>query len=48
MNSIIRKSKDLRKAFENYLKENINVVAYVDNDVSAAKGAYYIYKKTNN
>lgn len=45
---VIRKSKDLRKAFENYLKENINVVAYVDNDVSAAKGAYYIYKKTNN
>ncbi|MEG1003715.1 N-acetylglucosamine kinase [Clostridium sp.] len=40
----IRKSVILREAFESYLNGNINVVEYVDNDVSAAKGAYYIYK----
>ncbi|MGL4570255.1 MAG: N-acetylglucosamine kinase [Clostridium sp.] len=40
----IRKSVILRDAFESYLNGNINVVEYVDNDVSAAKGAYYIYK----
>lgn len=45
---VIRKSKYLREAFENYLNSNINVVDYVDSDVSAAKGAYYIYKKTHN
>lgn len=45
---VIRKSKIVREVFENYLKENINVVSYVDSEVSAAKGAYYIYKKENN
>lgn len=45
---VIKKSKYLREAFEDYLNKNIDVVAFVDNDVSAAKGAYYIYKRTNN
>ena len=45
---VIRKSKYVRESFENYLNENINVVAFVDDEVSAAKGAYYIYIKTNN
>ncbi|MGL4773065.1 MAG: N-acetylglucosamine kinase [Clostridium sp.] len=45
--SVIRKSHILREAFENYLKERINVVEFVDDEVSPAKGAYYIYKKEN-
>lgn len=45
---VIRKSKYFRNAFEEYLKSNINVDAFIDDDVSAAKGAYYIYKKENN
>lgn len=45
---VIRKSKVVREVFENYLSENINVVSYVDTEVSAAVGAYYIYKKENN
>ena len=44
---VIRKSKIVREVFENYLAENINVISYVDAEVSAAKGAYYIYKKVN-
>lgn len=45
---VIRKSKVVREVFEEYLNKNINVVAYVDEEVSAAKGAYYIYTKENN
>lgn len=45
---VIRKSKYLREAFESYLNEKVNVVAFVDDDVSAARGAYYIYKRSNN
>ena len=45
---VIRKSKFVRGAFESYLKENIEVVDFVENDVSAAKGAYYLYKKEQN
>ena len=42
----IKKSKILRDAFEEYLNKNINVVEFVDEDVSAAKGAYYIYNNS--
>lgn len=45
---VIRKSKVFRDAFEGYLRSNIKVDAFVDDDVSAAKGAYYIYVKENN
>lgn len=41
---VIRKSKIVRETFEKYLNENINVIEFVDDDVSASKGAYYIYK----
>lgn len=44
---VIRKSKFVRELFEECLAENINVVEYVDEEVSAAKGAYYIFKKQN-
>ncbi|MGL4849183.1 MAG: N-acetylglucosamine kinase [Clostridium sp.] len=44
---VIRKSKILRTAFENYLNENIKVKSFVDDSVSPAIGAYYIYKKEN-
>lgn len=44
----IRRSKILREAFENYLNEKIDVIKFVDDDnVSAAKGAYYIHMKNN-
>lgn len=45
---VIRKSKFLRQAFEEYLNNNVKVESFVDDDVSAAKGAYYIYNKENN
>ena len=44
---VIRKSKVFRETFENYLNSNINVVNFVDDKVSPAKGAYYIYLKNN-
>jgi len=40
---VIRKSKYVREAFQKYLYENINVVEFVEDDISPAKGAYYIY-----
>lgn len=43
---VVRKSKIFRAAFEKALNENINVISFIDDDVSAAKGAYYMYKKT--
>lgn len=45
---VIRKSAVFRQAFENYLNEKINVVSFIDDKVSPAKGAYYIYLKKNN
>ncbi|MGL5821183.1 MAG: N-acetylglucosamine kinase [Sarcina sp.] len=42
---VIRRSKVVRETFESYLNENINVISFVESKVSAAKGAYYIYKK---
>jgi len=42
--SIIRKSKIVRKAFEEYLKENIVVESIVDEEISPTMGAYYINK----
>lgn len=44
---VIRKSKIFRDKFEGYLNENIKVTSFVDEEVSAAKGAYYIYKREN-
>ncbi|MEG0297159.1 MAG: BadF/BadG/BcrA/BcrD ATPase family protein [Clostridium sp.] len=44
---VIRKSKVFRSAFESYLHETINVESFIDDQVSPAKGAYYIYKKQN-
>lgn len=45
--SAIKKSIILRGAFESYLKEKINVIEFVDVEVSPAKGAYYLYLKDN-
>lgn len=44
---VIRKSKVARETFELYLKEKINVIDFIDDEVSAAMGAYYIYIKEN-
>lgn len=44
---VIRKSKVFRNAFESYLNDTINVESFIDDQVSPAKGAYYIYKKQN-
>lgn len=41
---VIRKAKVLRKAFENYLRKNINVKNIVDGEISPTIGAYYINK----
>lgn len=45
--SAIKKSVVLRNAFESYLKESVNVIEFVDVEVSPAKGAYYLYLKDN-
>ncbi|GFP77501.1 N-acetylglucosamine kinase [Clostridium fungisolvens] len=42
----IRKSKILRNAFEEYLKQRLNIISFIDEDMSPAKGAYYIYRKS--
>ena len=42
---VVKKSKIFREAFENYLRENANIVSFIDEDISPAKGAYYIHKK---
>lgn len=44
---VIRKSKIFREAFECYLDKNINVISFIDDKVSPAKGGYYIFKKNN-
>lgn len=44
---VIRKSKVARETFETYLKEKVNVTDFVDDEVSAAMGAYYIFLKEN-
>lgn len=43
---VVRKSKIFRATFEKALRENINVISFIDEDVSPAKGAYYMHKKT--
>lgn len=43
---VVRKSRIFREAFEKALSENINVISFIDDNISAAKGAYYMYKKT--
>lgn len=40
--SVIEKSKNLRKAFEDYLVNNLKNVRLVCEDVSSCKGAYYM------
>ncbi|MBK1811570.1 ATPase [Clostridium sp. YIM B02505] len=42
----IRKSRILRSAFEEYLKQRLNIISFIDEDMSPAKGAYYIYRKS--
>jgi len=41
---VIRKAKVVRKAFEDYLKENIVVEDIIDEEISPTMGAYYISK----
>ncbi|ACA53816.1 ATPase [Clostridium botulinum] len=43
--SVIEKAKVLRQAFEEYLLSNIGEIKIVQEDVSSAKGAYYMYLK---
>lgn len=45
---VVRKSKIMRETFEKCLKEHINVIEFIDESVSAAKGAYYINLKERN
>lgn len=40
-----RKAKVLRQAFKEYLLSNIGEIKIVQEDVSSAKGAYYMYLK---
>lgn len=42
---VVKKSKVLRAAFEEYLVERAEIISFIDEDISPAKGAYYIYKK---
>lgn len=44
---VIRKSKVARETFESYLNERVNVIDFVDDEVSPAIGAYYMYVKEN-
>ncbi len=41
---VIRKAKIVRRAFEDYLRENIVIENIVDEDISPTIGAYYINK----
>jgi N-acetylglucosamine kinase-like BadF-type ATPase len=43
--SIAIKIKTVRQEFENYLKESIGNIIIIDEDVSSAKGAYYLAMK---
>ncbi|WP_434306305.1 N-acetylglucosamine kinase [Clostridium botulinum] len=43
--SVIEKAKVLRQAFQEYLLSNIGEIKIVQEDVSSAKGAYYMYLK---
>lgn len=45
---VVRKSKIMRETFEKCLNEHINVIEFIDESVSAAKGAYYINLKERN
>lgn len=42
---VVKKSKIVRREFEEYLNERTNIVSFIDEDISPAKGAYFIYKK---
>jgi N-acetylglucosamine kinase-like BadF-type ATPase len=44
---VIRKSKFVREAFQKYLNENISVLEFVEDDISPAKGAYYMHTNKN-
>ncbi len=45
---VIKKSKIFRKAFEEYVNKKVHITEFVDDEVSPAKGAYYIYINENN
>lgn len=45
---VLRKSKIMREYFEKCLNDHINVVEFIDESISAAKGAYYINLKERN
>lgn len=45
---VVRKSKIMRETFENCLNKHIKVIKFIDESVSAAKGAYYINLKEKN
>lgn len=44
---VIKKSKIFRDAFEAHLDKTIDVKSFIDDKVSPAKGAYYIFRKNN-
>lgn len=43
--STILNSKVLRSRFEEYVRSRINNITIIDNEISSAQGAYYIYAK---
>lgn len=45
---VLRKSRIMREYFEKCLNDHINVVEFIDESISAAKGAYYINLKERN
>ena len=44
---VIKKSKIVRETYEAYVREKANIISFIDEDISPAKGAYYIYNKEN-
>lgn len=45
---VIKNVKLLKASFESYLKNNIEEIAIVNEEVSSAKGAYYMHCNSNN
>ena len=44
---VVKKSKIVRETYEAYVREKANIISFIDEDISPAKGAYYIYNKEN-
>ncbi|WP_297435341.1 N-acetylglucosamine kinase [uncultured Clostridium sp.] len=44
---VVKKSKLVRETYEAYVREKANIISFIDEDISPAKGAYYIYNKEN-